>query len=193
MFADYAPQQRTEPRPALPVGCVVRPAESHDTAAIARLTSQRSGIALDACVERTERQFRADAAQQNLTVVAEIQGGVIGFGRARDLRRTAIGPFDAPEGWYLLGVIVAPEFRRLGIATELTRVRLRWVADRSHEVFYFANSLNLASIDMHRNLGFVETRRPFAMQGVHFSGGGVGVLFRASLGMAERHLPHSPD
>jgi RimJ/RimL family protein N-acetyltransferase len=122
-----------------------------------------------------------DTDQTNLTLVAEDEGRWVGFGRARNLATSALAPSCVAAGWYLLGVIVAPDFRRRGVATELTRLRLEWVGRRASEAFYFANSLNLASIDLHRKLGFVEVQRPFAFPGTSFGGGGVGVLFRASL------------
>jgi RimJ/RimL family protein N-acetyltransferase len=130
-------------------------------------------------LESAQRQFDSDTEQGNLTAVAEGDGRVVGFARARKVDNVTDENYSVPEGWYLLGVIVAPEMRRRGIATELTRFRLDWISQRAGEAFFFANSLNLASIDLHQKLGFVEVQRPFAFPGASFSGGGVGVLFRA--------------
>ena len=89
---------------------------------------------------------------------------------------------DRP-GWYLTGVVVRLQSRRLGIAAELTRRRLAWIADRAPEAHYFVNALNAASIALHAGFGFVEVERlaSGALPGIDFEGG-EGVLYRAKLG-----------
>jgi ribosomal protein S18 acetylase RimI-like enzyme len=117
---------------------------------------------------------------------------VAGFGRIRFLRPALedAAPHPAPDGWYLAGLIVAPERRRQGIGAALTRERLAWIAERADEAFYFASASNRASIALHRRFGFVEVTRTFSVPGVRFERGD-GVLFRLSLRMteAERRLP----
>ncbi len=90
-------------------------------------------------------------------------------------------PSSVPQGWYLTGVVVAEQFRRRGIGLRLTRERLRWISQRAPEAYYFANSLNVASIELHRPIGFEELQRDFHFPNTHFSGGVVGVLFRICL------------
>lgn len=181
MFAPYAPRLPHEPRAPLPAGFVLRAAVDDDLDAIARLTAQRNATALDQCLEGTKRQYDRDTELGNLTAVAEVEGNVVGFGRCRRVDHAADGDGSVPAGWYLLGVIITPQMRRRGIGSEITRFRLEWARERASEVFYFANSLNLASIALHQKFGFTEVRRPFAFPGATFSGGGVGVLFRACL------------
>jgi predicted N-acetyltransferase YhbS len=105
--------------------------------------------------------------------VAEAGGTVVGYGRLRHHQ----APRFHPPGHYLGGVVVDPAWRRHGIGSELTECRIEaaWTAG-AEIVYYFANSLNVASIGMHRDFGFVELRRPFEFPGVTFAGG-VGVLF----------------
>ncbi len=79
-------------------------------------------------------------------------------------------------------MIVDPAHRRRGIAAELTRRRLKWIAERAGEAFYFANARNQVSIDLHARFGFVELTRDFAYPGATFAGG-AGILFRADLVM----------
>ncbi|MBA2707506.1 MAG: GNAT family N-acetyltransferase [Gemmatimonadaceae bacterium] len=175
-------------RAALPLGLFVRCAATRDLSAIAALAAQRSGAAFENCLQSVEEQFGSDTERGHLTLIAEMDCGLLGFGRARHVG-TPIDADSVPTGWYLLGVIVAPALRRRGIASELTRLRVEWIGRRADEAFYFANSLNLPSIDLHQKLGFVEVQRPFAFPGAQFSGGGVGVLFRAPL--IACGLPHS--
>ena len=67
------------------------------------------------------------------------------------------------------------------LVLELTRRRLGWIAGRgATEAYYFANAQNLASIDLHAKLGFVELTRDFHVPGATFAGG-VGILFRVQL------------
>lgn len=68
----------------------------------------------------------------------------------------------------------------MGVGTALTRARLAWIRRHDDEAWYFANARNLASIEMHRRLGFREVTRDFSFPSVTFDGD-VGVLYRAVL------------
>jgi ribosomal protein S18 acetylase RimI-like enzyme len=50
----------------------------------------------------------------------------------------------APAGYYLTGLLVAPGYRRRGIAEQLTRARMAWTAARVTEIWFFANAANRA-------------------------------------------------
>jgi ribosomal protein S18 acetylase RimI-like enzyme len=63
---------------------------------------------------------------------------------------------DTPAGWYLLGVVVHPKWRRRGIGAALTRERMRWVAQRATEIYYFTHRNNRASQALHERFGFVN-------------------------------------
>ena len=52
-----------------------------------------------------------------------------------------------------------PAWRGRGIATELTRARLRWALARTGTVFYVTGADNSASLHLHAALGFWEIRR----------------------------------
>ncbi|WP_416417955.1 GNAT family N-acetyltransferase [Paenarthrobacter aromaticivorans] len=87
----------------------------------------------------------------------------------------------APAGHYLGGVIITPNFRRRGIASALTRVRLDWIWSRSSTAYYFANEHNTASIRMHETLGFQSIGRFGQIRGVTADDGRSKlVLFQAS-------------
>ncbi len=89
-------------------------------------------------------------------------------------------PHTVPSGWYLMGLFVAPPFRRGGVARALTRARLAWIRERAPEAWYFSDASNAASIALHREAGFAEVTREFVAPGVTFDSG-VGVLFRCAL------------
>jgi ribosomal protein S18 acetylase RimI-like enzyme len=114
--------------------------------------------------------------------VGLVEDEVAGYGLAGRFDPPADAPANhAPAGWYLQGLIVRPESRRLGLGAELTRGRLEWLAGRTQQAYYFANSLNRASIELHAGFGFEELSRDFWYPDVTFTGG-QGVLFRATLG-----------
>lgn len=86
----------------------------------------------------------------------------------------------APEGWYLMGLLVDPAHRRTGLGRALTEVRLDWLRARATRAWYFTNARNAASLALHASLGFREVTREFEFPGVRFEGG-VGVLCVAEL------------
>lgn len=63
---------------------------------------------------------------------------------------------NTPSGWYLLGLGVYPEYRRLGIGTKLTEIRMKWARDNSDEkkVYFYTNPQNITSQKFHEELGY---------------------------------------
>jgi ribosomal protein S18 acetylase RimI-like enzyme len=182
LFAAYAPGARAAGATLPPMDLTLAPAMENDVAGIARLMHERDAVALDVAEERT-RQWVETPRGERLLLVARADGQVAGYGRVLRIEGTASadGAEPPPAGWYLMGVIVDPAIRRRGIGLALTRERLRWIALRSREAFFFANSINRASIDLHNRVGFKEVRRDFEFPGATFNGGGIGILFRVDL------------
>jgi ribosomal protein S18 acetylase RimI-like enzyme len=127
-------------------------------------------------------RFAADVADPDACLfLAETGGQVAAYGRARRFDPPPDAPANiAPAGYYLTGLLVAPEYRRQGIGEQLTRARMAWTAARAAEIWFFANAANRASLLLHHGLGFREVTRDFTYPGVTFTGG-VGVLCRARL------------
>ena len=118
-----------------------------------------------------------EAAGQQL-FVALSDGAVIACARLAWLTPAAGGGRNAPDGWYLNGLVVAGGYRRRGLGRALTRARCLWVWDRGETVHFVVNDQNRASMDLHREVGFREVTRDFELPGVSFTGG-EGVLFSA--------------
>src|SRR5258708_2599270 len=186
LFAAYEPAVASSSRRPPPADLIIAQAVTEDEAGIARLMQQREGLSHDEACARAQRSI-ALPALTDLLLVARVGPNVAGYGRVHFATPqapvfTAPGNGNSyPAGWYLMGVIVDPTMRRRGIGAALTCERLKWVAERADEAFYFASSLNRASIDLHHRFGFKEIRRGFQFPGVHFSGGGTGTLFRVRL------------
>ena len=104
-------------------------------------------------------QFASDITDDSRQMfVAKANGQVIAYGRAAQLAAGEAAP-GTPAGYYLSGVLVDPAWRGRGIATALTRARLRWVFAHADEAFYVAGADNIASLHLHAALGFQEMKR----------------------------------
>lgn len=110
-------------------------------------------------------------------LAAEKEGVLVGW---CGIHRYSIQPDAEPE-WLVAGLTVVPELRRRGIAARLLRGVLDATAGSApnEPVFSVINARNLASIDLHQQLGFTEVGRPATFAGIDFTGG-VGVLLRYS-------------
>jgi ribosomal protein S18 acetylase RimI-like enzyme len=104
-------------------------------------------------------QFAADIADElRQMFVAKANGQVVGYGRVMELSAGEVGP-GTPAGCYLSGVLVDPPWRGRGIATVVTRARLRWAFAHTDTVFYVTGADNPASLRLHAALGFQEVNR----------------------------------
>jgi ribosomal protein S18 acetylase RimI-like enzyme len=154
----------------------VRPGLAADLAVCAELIVTRTG----GPAERRRQLLLADLEQPDRYVaVACADSEVVGYGGVFHHQFTPEHP-AAPTGYYLIGLIVAPAWRRYGIGELLTLDRVRWVAERTDEVFYFANIANDATLDLHQRLGFSEVTRDFTFPKAPMAPG-AGVLLRASI------------
>lgn len=182
LFEDYTPGKHTGKNEPFPAGLIIRPAKREDSNQLAELTYNREGGEL----ARIESKFKSEianteSANDGLLLVAELNSEVVGFARVKYFKPSSSAPPNiCPEGWYLTGVIIAPEYRRQGIALALTQARLDWIAKRAGQAYYFANAQNRVSIELHERFGFVELTRDFVYPDMEFSGG-EGILFIVKL------------
>ena len=182
LFEEFNEAARVDITPGLSDGLTIRPAQMCDVGALGRISADREGGDSREHSAGFRRALEDEAAGRSFVIlVAEFDGEIIGFGKARYLdkeRGTGVGA--SPRGWYLTGVVVEPRFRRQGVGSRLTGERLRWIAQRSSSAYYFSNARNRVSIELHRGFGFVEVARSAEFAGVSFVGG-QGVLYRADL------------
>jgi ribosomal protein S18 acetylase RimI-like enzyme len=156
---------------------VIRPAHGSDLAAAAAIAAAREGEPIERWVVAFDRMHQECSLGKSLFLVAAHEERIIGYGKAAHFSPPEGSPPNvAPEGWYLTGVVVHPEYRRRGVGSQLTIARLAWIEERSARAYYVANERNRVSIALHRAVGFVEVTRDFHHPHVRFEGG-AGILF----------------
>jgi ribosomal protein S18 acetylase RimI-like enzyme len=174
-FAEYRPEVDRQ-APGAVVG--VRPARVGDLGACAELIVSRAG---GSAADRRRRLLDDLGSPDRYTAVACVDGQVIGYGGVIHHQALPDDPSTmAPSGYYLVGLIVSPDWRRHGIGELLTRDRMCWTAARADAIYYFANLGNGATLDLHHRLGFTEVTRDFTFPGNPLQPG-TGVLLRAEL------------
>lgn len=179
-YAAYDPSPNRRLRRA---SIEVREATLDDVDAIARLIAERHERELEKTRATVEKEVRHTTPRgvENRLFVAEDAGRVAGFGRVA-LQRPGVHhhPAEMPEGWYLIGVIVAPDARRRGIGEALGRHRLAWIRERADAAFSFINRENWASRDLLLALGFEPQELEFRHERAELEPG-QGQLYRARL------------
>ena len=158
-----------------------RPAGIADANAVADLWCRRRPQDPEQARARAHRVI-AEAGSDELFLVAEEGGEMVGYGRVSPFSRPDAAPSSmCPTGMYLLGVSVREDKRRRGIGRALTQLRLEWLRERRvGVVHYFANSDNDASIRLHEELGFEPVLRDVTFPGMHDESRPL-VLFRLDL------------
>ncbi|MFF0342950.1 GNAT family N-acetyltransferase [Kribbella sp. NPDC004875] len=174
-FAEYRPGIS---RQAADAAIVVRPAEVGDLDACADLIVSRTG---GSAGDRRERLAADLQDPQKYVAVAVVDDEVVAYGGViRHDRSPADPPTTAPSGFYLIGLIVAPEWRRYGIGDLLTQDRMRWTAERADELYTFVNLANGAILDLHQRFRFTEVTRDFTFPNAPLEPG-TCVLLRAEI------------
>jgi len=170
--------RRTGDEPAPPPGLVISEATVQDVAgcvALAALASEGTNVGWSELfrhnIERADRYL----------VVARVGDELVGYGRTAWFEPDSDAPANAaPAGYYLIGLVVDPRWRRRGVASAIIRARLAWVAKRASEAWYFADVGNRASIELHERAGFSTVTDDFWFPTVT-DGDGSYLLGRVSL------------
>lgn len=162
LFAPFAPDAHGHPL----AGAVVRPGTRQDLAQTGALAALREGGPGADWVAQHRRRFDTEG---NQLFVVEYEGDVVGYGWVSYLTPVEHGGRNAPDGWYLSGVVIAPTVRRRGLGRRLTQERVAWALERGEAVHYVVAASNLASRDLHASLGFEEVTDDFVMPGIVFT------------------------
>jgi ribosomal protein S18 acetylase RimI-like enzyme len=175
LFAEYRPDVVGEPRLT---GLTTRAARFEDAVRLGELRHAREGKSARLFARAFKRLFKLE--HQSVTVAC-LADRIVGYGRSGYFSPPSAAPANAaPEGWYLLGLLVDEAYRRRGVGHLLTECRLRELAACTSVAYYFANAQNQSTIRLHEQFGFVEHTRDFWYPRVGFHGG-AGILFRLDL------------
>jgi GNAT superfamily N-acetyltransferase len=109
-----------------------------------------------------------------LVLVAVLDDEVIGS----TATRWWSGHDDAPDGYYVSGVTVLPDWRRHGAAARLLDALTTWIWDRGEVAWSIVNAQNLPSLALHARYGFRAVTNGASFAGIGFTGGS-GVLLTA--------------
>ncbi|HUZ42534.1 MAG TPA: GNAT family N-acetyltransferase [Acidimicrobiales bacterium] len=111
-------------------------------------------------LEQWRNRFEADLYDgKRRFFVAQAQDDIVGFGHSvLHTRPDGADPQASPTGYFLSGLLVAPNHRRDGIGTLLTIARLNALRDLTNVVYFLAEPENTATIELHMRLGFVGVR-----------------------------------
>ena len=148
-FAEWSPEAQRQQ-----ADFTVRLAEKRDIEPCLRLLPD-IGVADEVAWRQTLTRTVRDGEKRAL-FVAEARGQVVGYGRVVWAEGDPGQPDAAPPGWYLLGLVVDPGWRRRGMGEALTRARMAWVAERADRLRYFTDHGNRASQALHERLGFTK-------------------------------------
>lgn len=91
-------------------------------------------------------------------LVASFNDEIVGYGHIVLHERVILDEAEGPSGYFLSGLLVAPEHRRGGIGSQLTGARIDLLRPETDLIYYYADPENEATISMHARLGFEEFR-----------------------------------
>lgn len=175
LFADYQPHAHS-----IAVDHVVQKLEPTHLDRCVALAVQRDGGQPSRWRTSLERSLHSEDRQ---TFIALIDNQLAGYGTVGWLAPAeSDSDSAAPQGWYLLGLIVDPRCRRQGVGHHLTGTRMAWIQNRAPQAWYFVSSANRASIDLHAQFGFQLAIDDFTLPGVKFTQS--GQLYLAHLSRA---------
>lgn len=139
----------------------IRPALKTDVKALAEVRASLPGMTLESLIPKFTNELESYNKAKGIIFIAKHKEKIIGYGRCQlysgkdddSLYETAK---PLPSGWYLRGVVVLPEFHRIGIAKALTLQRLSWLDERTDTVHCFLDSDEKVSLPMYLQCGFQE-------------------------------------
>ncbi len=180
-FVRYIPDRPVDAVPV--VGLKIEEATCDDLAAVADLIAQRERNDRESHLQHLTVQI-AEGADSCQIFIARLEQELVAYARISRHQYP-----DLPVGWYLTGLVIAPDQQRRGIGRAVTEHRIHWLRSRSvfgkiDQLYYFASSRNDASRDLHSHFGFTEIERNISVPGCTFEDG-IGILY--SLPLNGRH------
>lgn len=142
--------------PRQPVSAQVRKADAQDACRAARLAVS---VVTDAgSQEDWEQRLMRDVSGADRTLfIATCDSELLGYTRLGLVESDS----PAPDGFYLLGLVVAGAHRRRGVAEALVGAAIQEAQRWTPVLWSFFDVENEASAALHTRMGFVEHARGF--------------------------------
>lgn len=169
----------------IPNGISFRLANRDDCNAITNLMAERNPAhAVSQLLSNTKRELdRLETDSNYKLYVAELHNEIVGFCRFFHSSGMPVQKkiYQSPEGWYGMGIMVRPKFRRQNIARFISLSRIDVLKKMGvKELYSIVDSNNLTSMKMHQEFGFVEVARADGFLHLKFDQG-TGVLFKLTI------------
>ena len=185
-YAEYLSNSNQEPT----TDVQIRFAVSTDASDIGKIEVKVYGEypdPFDQVIEKINKAIKAQESNEILqkTWVAIKNRKIVGFSKI-GFRKNIVNDFpDLVKGWYLTGVTIHPNWRRMGIAGLLVQTRMDWLKDKTNEVYYWSNKKNRVSEALHKKFGFKEIKSsiytPMGYSNKRWDKTGFSKLFKAKI------------
>lgn len=178
------PYSSTVKSKPIPEGIIFRLAETKDINEIAELMYLRNPtMCFDKILETTKREVSFNQTPERYRIfVADLNSEVVGLCRyyhSDGIKKNK--PFDAPRGYWCMGILVKPDMRRRNIAHFLSDNRFEWMKNEGIKITYSGVAGdNPASLKMHEVFGYKKVREGSGFHHISFDCG-YGVLFKKEL------------
>lgn len=164
---------------------VISLAKESDVLAMSKLMLQvHPDMKFDELVARTQKEIVYNQSSKRYRLlVARLDDKVVGFSRFyhSDELKKEKHIYPSPSGFYCMGTIVDPNYRRNKIATELSLHRVKLMQILGAQCAYSGvAATNVASIKMHEAFGFTKVSEIEGFLKVKFNCG-AGFLYKKDL------------
>ena len=145
----------------------IRLARPADANSIARLHSHWQGGEFDSFLKKTTAELAGEGVFSKLvTIVAHSGKEFLGFAKIFHFQVEDFEEcFTAPVGHYLTGVCVEKKYRAKTVGSRLTKFRIEYLKPITNRIYYFTDSDNLPSIQLHAKIGFQFLTHDFTFPG----------------------------
>lgn len=165
----------------LPSNFLIRNAQLYDLEALIKVKQSRDDRFRHEIKSETENEITKQHEGYKL-FVGVLGGEVVGLTRlAYFSKNDSRVKYPSPEGWYQIGSIVLPEFKRQNIARAFHEHRAKYVLSKqAYKLYSMAFDTNHVSIKMHQRFGFEKIKEGPGFIHVKFDSGN-GYLFKKQL------------
>ena len=185
-YAEFLPNSHGKPRNDIQIRLAI-PTDANDIGKIEVNVYGEYPDPYEQVIKKISKAIQKQESNESLgkTWVALKNEKIIGFSKV-GFRNAIVNDFpDLIKGWYLTGITIHPNSRRIGVARLLVQTRMDWLKDKTDEVYYWSSKNNRASEELHRKFGFREIKSsiytPMGYSNKTWDKTGFSKLFKAKI------------